>query len=178
MCIRDRQQAHPQGAYVETAAQLAAHHNNTPVLGLFNYDHMQFDADRKANGAVEPSLADMTAAAIQQLSSNREGYVLMVEGARIDMANHDGNAFRALDETIAFSDAVRVAMDMTSTTDTLILVTADHSHTLNFVGYPTRGNPILGKVRGSNSFDGVPGKLALDLAGLPYTCLLYTSRCV
>jgi alkaline phosphatase len=173
--IREWQQAHPQGAYVETAAQLAAHPNNTPVLGLFNYDHMQFDVDRKADGAAEPSLADMTAAAIRQLSRHREGYVLMVEGARIDMASHDGNAFRALDETIAFSDAVRVAMDMTSTTDTLILVTADHSHTLNFVGYPTRGNPILGKVRGSNSFDGVPGKLALDLAGLPYTTLNYAN---
>ena len=99
----------------------------------------------------------------------------MVEGAKIDMAHHEGNAFRALDETIAFSDAVQAAMDATSADDTLILVTADHSHTLNFVGYPTRGNPILGKVRGRNSFDGEPGALAKDLSGLPYTTLGYAN---
>ena len=173
--IQEWQQAHPNGAYIETAAQLAAHRATTPVLGLFNYDHMQFDIDRKAHGTVEPSLADMTRAAITQLSQQRNGYVLMVEGARIDMAHHDGNAYRALDETIALSDAVRTAIEMTSTTDTLILVTADHSHTLNFVGYPTRGNPILGKVRGRNSFDGEPGKLALDLGDLPYTTLGYAN---
>ena len=44
--------------------------------------------------------------------------------------------------------AVRAAVEATSRDDTLIVVTADHSHTLNFVGYPVRGNPILGKVRG------------------------------
>lgn len=173
--VADWRRAHPQGAYATDAAQLAAAANAPSVLGLFNYDHMQYDHDRLAAGAVEPSLADMTRAAIAHLSRKQGGYVLMVEGARIDMASHDGNAFRALDETIAFSDAVRAAMDATSADDTLILVTADHAHTLTFVGYPARGNPILGKVRGTNSFDGEPGKLALDRNGLPYTTLVYAN---
>ena len=168
-------QAHPQGAYVTDGAGLAAAAGAPSVLGLFNYDHMQYDHDRIAAGAVEPSLAEMTRAAIAHLSRSDEGYVLMVEGARIDMAHHEGNAFRALDETIAFSDAVRAAMDATSTDDTLILVTADHAHTLNFVGYPARGNPILGKVRGSSSFDGTQGNLALGLDGKPYTTLSYAN---
>src|SRR5690606_26168318 len=73
--------------------------------------------------------------------------VLLVEGARIDHANHDGNAYRALGETVAMSRAVQAAVDMTSADDTLIVVTADHSHVLNFAGYPRRGNPILSKVR-------------------------------
>lgn len=173
--IAEWRSAHPQGAYATDAAQLAAAANAPSVLGLFNYDHMQYENDRAANGAAEPSLAEMTRAAITHLSRSPGGYVLMVEGARIDMANHEGNAFRALNETIEFSDAVRVAMEATSADDTLILVTADHSHTLNFVGYPARGNPILGKVRGSNSFDAQPGSLALDLAGLPYTTLSYAN---
>ncbi len=173
--IAEWQRARPQGRYVTDAAQLAAAAGAPSVLGLFNYDHMQFDHDRRTSGAIEPSLADMTRAAIAHLSRGNDGYVLMVEGARIDMAHHDGNAFRALDETIAFSDAVRAATETTSAEDTLILVTADHAHTLNFVGYPARGNPILGKVRGSNSFDGEPGKLAKDLAGLPYTTLVYAN---
>lgn len=173
--VAEWQRAHPQGRYVTDATQLAAAAGAPSVLGLFNYDHMQYDHDRRANGAVEPSLAEMTRTAIAHLSRNRDGYVLMVEGARIDMAHHDGNAFRALDETIAFSDAVRAATEATSADDTLIIVTADHAHTLGFVGYPARGNPILGKVRGSNSFDGEPGKLAKDLAGLPYTTLVYAN---
>src|SRR3546814_6717807 len=85
----------------------------------------------------------MTRFAIESLSRNPDGYVLLVEGARIDHANHDGNAYRALDETTSLSRAVQAAVDMTSADDTLIVVTADHSHVLNFAGYPRRGNPIL-----------------------------------
>ncbi len=167
--------AHPGGAYVRNTRQLRDAADAPRLFGLFNRDHMEFDHDRDTSPQGEPDLAEMTRAAIRTLSRSPDGYVLLVEGARIDMANHFGNAFRALDETISLSRAVQAAIDATSADDTLILVTADHSHTLNFVGYPVRGNPILGKVRGRSSFDGKPGALAKDGTGLPYTTLGYAN---
>ncbi|KAF1684767.1 alkaline phosphatase [Pseudoxanthomonas broegbernensis] len=164
--------AHPGGAYVWNREQLRAARDAPAVLGLFEPDHMQYDHDRDRNA--EPSLAELTAEAIRRLSRDPNGFVLMIEGGRIDHANHEGNAFRALDETIALSEAVRTAAEMTSARDTLILVTADHSHTLNFVGYPVRGNPILGKVRGGGE-DGGSADYARDLGGLPYTTLSYAN---
>lgn len=164
--------AHPGGAYVWNRAQLQAAKDAPAVLGLFEPDHMQYDHDR--DRSAEPSLAELTAEAIRRLSKSPEGFVLMVEGGRIDHANHEGNAFRALDETIALSDAVRTAAEMTSADDTLILVTADHSHTLTFSGYPVRGNPILGKVRGGGE-DGGGVDYTRDLTGLPYTTLSYAN---
>jgi alkaline phosphatase len=115
----------------------------------------------------------MTRFAIERLRGNPQGFVLVVEGGKIDHAHHAGNAFRALDETIAFSDAVRVARELTSERDTLVLVTADHSHTLSFVGYPRRGNPILGKVVESDAKSNED--YARDLLGLPYTTLSYAN---
>lgn len=168
-------QRHPGGAYVWNTAQLAAAPKDAPLLGLFEPSHMHFEHERPHDRAGEPSLADMTHAAIEHLSRNRNGYVLLVEGGRIDHAHHAGNAFRALDETIAMSDAVRAADAMTSPDDTLILVTADHSHTLAFVGYGARGNPILGKVHGTSGEEGAPGQLAHDALGLPYTTLSYAN---
>ncbi len=173
--IAEWKAAHPGGHYVWNAAQLAAAPADAPLLGLFERDHMQFEHDRRRAPDGEPSLAEMTRTAIARLSRHRDGYVLMIEGARIDHANHYGNAYRALDETIAMSDAVRAAVEATSREDTLILVTADHSHTLNFVGYPVRGNPILGKVRGQGSEDDTPGEFARDQHGLTYTTLSYAN---
>lgn len=137
---------------------------------------MRYEYERPQDPGGEPSLAELTAAAIKNLAKHQEGYVLMIEGARIDHANHSGNAYRALTETVALSDAVRVANELTSADDTLIIVTADHSHTLNFVGYPARGNPILGKVKDKGGEDGA-GKLdyALDGTGQPYTTLSYAN---
>lgn len=173
--VAEWQQAHPQGAYVTNTQQLQAAADAPQLLGLFEYDHMQFEHDRRKDALGEPSLADLTRAAIRTLSRKPEGFVLMVEGARIDHANHYGNAYRALDETVAMSDAVQAALDATSRDDTLILVTADHSHTLNFVGYPVRGNPILGKVRGQGSEDDSPGEFARDQTGLTFTTLTYAN---
>jgi alkaline phosphatase len=115
----------------------------------------------------------MTARAIEILRKNRRGYFLMVEAGRIDHAHHAGNAYRALTDTIELSRAVSAARAMTSASDTLIIVTADHSHVFTMAGYPTRGNPILGKVIG-NDESGEPEsrpKLARD--GKPYTTLGY-----
>ena len=93
-----------------------------------------------------------------------------MEGGCIDHAHHLGNAYRALTDTIAFSDAVRTAATMTNANDTLIMVTADHSHVLTISGYPARGNPILGLVK-------APGATAptLDYKGQPYTTLSYAT---
>lgn len=167
--------AHPQGAYVWNARQLREAQGAPALLGLFEADHMQFNHDRDRGPEGDPSLTELTLAAISTLSKNPRGFVLMVEGGRIDHANHDSNAFRALDETIALSDAVRAAANATSAEDTLIIVTADHSHTLNLVGYPVRGNPILGKVRGRGDEEDLAGGLARDLTGQVFTTLVYAN---
>lgn len=175
--INEWQAANPGGQYLWNGQQFLAHAATAPaVLGLFEPDHMQYEHDRSGDAAGEPSLAQMTQAAIANLSRNDKGFVLLVEGARIDHANHAGNAYRALSDTIALSDAVRAAVQATDEKDTLIIVTADHSHTLNFVGYPARGNDILGKARDHGGEDGEgPLDLARDALGLPYTTLSYAN---
>ncbi|MBW3550028.1 MAG: alkaline phosphatase, partial [Proteobacteria bacterium] len=166
-------QAHPGGAYVWNAAQLAEAPLDAPLLGLFEPSHMQYEHDRRRDAAGEPSLAEMTRAAIERLQRDADGYLLLVEAGRIDHAHHAGNAYRALDDTIAMSDAVAAANQLTSADDTLIVVTADHSHTLGFAGYPQRGNPILGLVREAPARPGAEAKLTRDADGLPYTTLSY-----
>lgn len=86
----------------------------------------------------------MTKTAIEILRKNPDGYVLMVEGARIDMAHHKNYAKLALIETLEFDEAVSTAVNMTNPEETLIIVTADHSHSVVINGYPKRGNHILG----------------------------------
>lgn len=66
-------------------------------------------------------------------------------GGRIDHGHHDGKAKKALYETLSLEDAVREAVALTDEEETLIVVTADHSHVFNIAGYPKRGNDILGK---------------------------------
>jgi alkaline phosphatase len=134
---------------------------------------MQYEADRSQDPAGEPSLSEMTARAIEILRKNRRGYFLMVEAGRIDHAHHAGNAYRALTDTIELSRAVSTARAMTSANDTLIIVTADHSHVFTMAGYPTRGNPILGKVVANDEFGQPESKPKLADDGKPYTTLGY-----
>ena len=139
------------------------------LMGLFEPSHMQYEADRARDPGKEPSLRDMTALAVKQLSANEEGYFLLVEAGRIDHAHHFSNAYRALGDTVALSDAVQWAVNNVNLSDTLIIVTADHSHTMTISGYPRRGNPILGTVEME------PGKPILDATGKPYTTLSYAN---
>ena len=118
--------------------------NTDKVFGLFNRSHMQYEIDREKDAGGEPSIADMTTKAIEILSKNDNGYVLMVEGGRVDHAHHAGNAARALTDTIAVSEAVQAAYDVVNPEETLIVLTADHSHVFTISGYPERDNPILG----------------------------------
>jgi len=173
--IAEWKRRHRDGNYVWNAEQLAAAPTTGPLLGLFEPSHMQFSHDRAKDRAGEPTLADMTRAAIERLRRNPKGYLLLVEGGRIDHAHHYGNAYRALTDTIALSEAVAAATEMTSDQDTLILVTADHSHTLTFAGYPVRGNSILGKVKGTSGEGSDQTGYATDATNQTYTTLGYAN---
>lgn len=114
--------------------------HSAPVLGLFEASHMSYEHDR----GDEPSIVEMTQSAISYLSNNQQGYFLLIEGGRVDHANHRNNAFRALVDGAAFDDAVARAVAMTDPDETLIIVTADHGHAMAINGYCGRGSPILG----------------------------------
>jgi len=164
--------------YVETGTAFKAlPTTTTKLVGLFNRDHLNYELDRAKTGSAidEPSLAEMTKKAIEILSKNTsKGYFLMVEGGRIDHALHGTNAKRALEDTIAFDEAIRTALGMVDLKNTLIVVTADHDHTMTFNGYSHKGNDILGKVTDIKQTK-VQGKNVLATAadGKPYTALVF-----
>jgi alkaline phosphatase/streptomycin-6-phosphatase len=88
----------------------------------------------------EPSLAEMTAKAIQLLDrgSSEPGFFLQVEGASIDKQAHAANPCAQIGETIAFDRAVHVGLDYARAhPDTLLVVTADHGHSTQIVPVPT-----------------------------------------
>lgn len=154
----------PAHRTVANAGELAAADvsGGARVLGLFSPSHMSYEQDRKTGPEGEPSLEEMTRAALARLQGAEQGYVLMVEGGRIDHAHHEGKANKALHEAIAFDAAIKAALELTDREDTLVLVTADHSHVMSFAGYAKRDVSILGLAG-----------VARD--GKPYTTLSYAN---
>ncbi|XP_062412958.1 alkaline phosphatase, intestinal, tandem duplicate 1 [Sardina pilchardus] len=112
------------------------------LMGLFEAKDMRFEVFR--NRTRDPSIVDMTEKAIQILSKNPKGFFLFVEGGRIDHGHHDSVAKLALTETVMFDRAVHRASQLTKESETLTVVTADHSHVFTFGGNTPRGNPIFG----------------------------------
>ena len=170
--VREWQARHADAQVVTTAAGLAAvapgstHH----LLGLFADSHMAYEAKR---GDDQPSLAEMTRRAIDILAQDEDGFFLMVEGGRIDHAHHEGRAALALHDGQAFARAVTAALARVDLDETLIIVTADHSHVFTIAGYPARGTPILGLARGLDAHGHPTGEPVLAADGRPYTTLGY-----
>ncbi|GJM20300.1 MAG: alkaline phosphatase [Planctomycetota bacterium] len=168
-----------------------------PVLALFNSSHMEYEHDRALDLGGEPSLVELTLKAVELLeaSADDNGWLLLVEAGRIDHAHHGGNAFRALRETEQLDRAVEAASAAVNLEETLVLVTADHSHGFVLAGYPLRPLEELpykprdwdeGFATGSardrlldvayhlNARTGEV-RAARDANGVPYTALLYAS---
>ncbi|KAM4043752.1 alkaline phosphatase, tissue-nonspecific isozyme-like [Anomaloglossus baeobatrachus] len=150
----------PGSKYVWNKADFDAVNENTTdyLMGLFEPKDLKYELSR--DPSTDPSLAEMTEKAIKILSKNPNGFFLFVED-EIDHGHHDGNAKNSLTEAVEFDKAIRLAGKLTSDSDTLTVVTADHSHVFTFGGYTDRGNSIFGLA---------PNK-ASDIK--PFTSLLY-----
>ncbi|XP_053947174.1 membrane-bound alkaline phosphatase-like [Anastrepha ludens] len=164
--IEQYQQLSAQNAYVESRAELNNLNftNVQRVLGIFADSHLKYHLETDEN-SVQPTLEEMTRKAIEFLSRNEQGYFIFIEGGRIDTAHHDNMARIALDEVVEFSKAIQAARDLTNEEDTLIVVTADHSHSFSYSGYPYRGNDIFARTP-ANPVDRVP-YLTLSYANGP-----------
>lgn len=138
------------------------------LLGLFAPEHMPYRLTASAVDLDRPTLSEMSLKAIEVLKRNPRGYVLMIEGGLIDKGSHLNNAARTLTETVEFSDAVRAVTAAVNPADTLVIVTADHSHSLTISGGAERNAPILGPAE-------VGGKAVLAQDGQPYTILNFAT---
>ena len=118
-------------AYVTTVSELAKINPASceKLLGLFAPSNMDFDIDRENDPglASQPTITDMTKAALAILGKNPDGFFLMVEGGRIDHACHGHDLMAAIQETLAMDDAVNAALEFQKARpEMLIIVTADH----------------------------------------------------
>lgn len=84
----------------------------------------------------EPTLFEMSKKALQMVSKNPNGFVLMIASGRIDHAHHENRAKLALEEVSHLHDLVEYVKTQIDLSETLIVLTADHSHTMTVSGYP------------------------------------------
>lgn len=162
-----------------------------PVLALFENSHMEWEYDRPTDFGGEPSLAEMTTKSIELLSGDADGFFLHVESGRIDHAHHAGNAYRAITDAEELDEAIAAALALVDLNETLIVVSADHSHVFNIAGYPLRpigeleyavsnapadylSAPNSGLLNVVFDVDGNGNVVAAgDKNGVPYTVLVY-----
>lgn len=110
------------------------------MVGLFAGDHLPFSIDRNESEELKksvPTLAEMTKAALESLVQHPGGFLLQVEGGRVDHAAHSNDAGALLWDQLAFDDAIGVVLEfLKDRPDTLVVVTTDHGN----------GNPGLNGV--------------------------------
>jgi alkaline phosphatase len=132
-------------AVVETSRGLDMVPPGKKILGLFNIFNMTWDFNR--SGTMEPSLAEMAVKTFETLSKNKNGFIAMIEGGRIDHAAHSNDTACMIHEVLAFDEAVGAAMRFAEKDPrTLVIVTADHE---------TGGLALIGKDKESEEYVGM-----------------------
>ena len=156
----------------------AADSKTTKLLGLYNTGNVDGALDLKflKKGSVsqfpdQPDVPESMNAALQVLSRNKSGFVLMVESARIDKYSHSLDAERAIFDAIMLDNAVKQAKQWAKAhgDNTLILVTADHSHAVSVIGTvdDDKTGPDMRNKVGTYNEAGFPNYPAPDADGYP-----------
>jgi alkaline phosphatase len=174
-------------AWVASRAQLKSVMSGVApdkLLGLFHLGHMNFYMDRefqKNPNAPNPSqsiiapqfndqptLTEMTTAALQVLEKNLNGFFLMVEAASIDKAEHPLDWQRAVYDTIEFDQALGAAKRWAANRDdTLIVVTADHNHAMSIAGTNDANRGVGRQANGVYAEAGFPNYVDTNGDGFP-----------
>lgn len=102
------------------------------LLGLFSDSHMAYTVDQRNSQQLQkdvPTLAEMTAAALDRLSKGKTGFLLQVEGARVDHAAHANDAAGLIWDQLAFDEAIEVVLKFAEKDPrTLVVITSDHGN--------------------------------------------------
>lgn len=105
---------------------------STPLLGVFYEDGLPYAMDRQQDSLLAariPTLAEMTFQAISILAKNKKGFVLQVEGGKVDWAAHANDIGALLYEQLDFDDAIRIALDFAQADgNTMVVLTTDHGN--------------------------------------------------
>lgn len=103
-----------------------------PLLGVFYENGLPYTLDQGSDEQLiksVPTLAEMTQKAISHLSRNPDGFVLQVEGGKVDWAAHANDLGALLYDQIAFDEAIGVAVSFAENReDTLVIITTDHGN--------------------------------------------------
>ena len=116
---------------VKNVTQMKEAPKNAPLLGVFDHDPLPYTIDEThTNGYKEiPTLAQMTEKAIEMMKDHKQGFVLQVEGGKVDWAAHGNDIGALIFDQLAFDDAVRVAIDFAKKDgNTLVVITSDHGN--------------------------------------------------
>lgn len=118
--------------------------NGKPILGVFAEDALPYSIDRNNNKILQetiPSLAEMTQKAIDRMKDHKNGFVLQVEGGKVDWAAHANDIGGLIYDQVAFDEAVKVAIDFAEKDkNTLVIITTDHGNANPGVIYGKNAN--------------------------------------
>lgn len=124
------------------------------VLGIFSPSHLPFTVDRDSSAELQrdtPSLAEMVKSGLAALNGSSKGFLLQIEGGKVDHGAHANDLAAMMYDQIAFEEAVKVAIEFAEKDgDTLVIITADHA----------TGGPALNGA-GDSYNDSTPGLLSL-----------------
>lgn len=155
-------------AYWSTRDQAISNARPEKVLGLFYDSHVPYTVDHIHSEELRrtvPTLAEMTRKALEILGDAPNGFLLQVEGGRVDHAAHANDAAGIMWDQLAFDDAVEVAYEFTSKReDTLLIITSDHGNSnpgLNGMGgeYEASNKAMATLQYAKCSFEELPSKL-------------------
>jgi alkaline phosphatase len=158
---------------VKNRRELSRATTNSKLLGTFYDSHLPYSVDHNTSSELQkevPTLAEMTQAALDRLEKNSNGFLLQIEGGRVDHAAHGNDAAGLIYDQIAFDDAVKVVMDYTENRDdTMVILTTDHANAnpgLSGLGSGYGDSPkMLATIENYNhSFEWMFGQIRTDIS--------------